>query len=98
MARTLGDLKIGILSLSVATARSAERRKAPRNRPGQGMALNVIGVPKTTDNDIFCSEDFWFRDRGRRSTTQCYWLGTAYSVGLRYPLRLRMRRPFWFGA
>jgi hypothetical protein len=27
---------------------------------------------------------------------QRYWLGASYSAGLRYPLRLRMRRPFWF--
>ena len=61
MAKTLGDLKIGIL-FSIGgdgTLRGAQKIAEEGTR--QGMALSVIGIPKTIDNDIsFIQKAFGF--------------------------------------
>jgi hypothetical protein len=46
--------------------------------------LGVVGIR--------CNSFIWL------GANQRYWLGASYSAGLRYPLRLQMRRPFWFCA
>jgi 6-phosphofructokinase 1 len=61
MARTLVDMKIGILFAigGDGTARGAQKIAEEATR--QGMALSVIGIPKTIDNDIsFVQTTFGF--------------------------------------
>ncbi len=61
MAKTLRDLKIGILFAigGDGTLRGAQKIAEEAGR--QGMALSVIGIPKTIDNDIsFVQKTFGF--------------------------------------
>jgi 6-phosphofructokinase 1 len=61
MVRTLADLKIGILFAigGDGTLRGAQKIAEEANR--QGMALSVIGIPKTIDNDVsFVQKTFGF--------------------------------------
>jgi 6-phosphofructokinase 1 len=61
MAKTLGNLKIGILFAigGDGTLRGAQAIAEEATR--QGMALSVIGIPKTIDNDIsFVQKTFGF--------------------------------------
>jgi 6-phosphofructokinase 1 len=52
MVQTLADLKIGILFAigGDGTLRGAQKIAEEANR--QGMALSVIGIPKTIDKDV----------------------------------------------
>ena len=61
MVKTLADLKIGILFAigGDGTLRGAQKIAEEANR--QGMALSVIGIPKTIDNDVcFVQKTFGF--------------------------------------
>jgi 6-phosphofructokinase 1 len=61
MARTLGDLEIGILFAigGDGTLRGAQKIAEEAGR--QGLPLSVIGIPKTIDNDIsFVQKTFGF--------------------------------------
>jgi len=61
MAKTLADLNIGILFAigGDGTLRGAQKISEEATR--QGMALSVIGIPKTIDNDVsFVQKTFGF--------------------------------------
>ena len=61
MVRTLADLKIGILFAigGDGTLRGAQKIAEEAGR--QGLALSVIGIPKTIDNDVsFVQKTFGF--------------------------------------
>jgi 6-phosphofructokinase 1 len=61
MVNTLADLKIGILFAigGDGTLRGAQKIAEEANR--QGMALSVVGIPKTIDNDVsFVQKTFGF--------------------------------------
>ena len=72
MVETLADLKIGILFAigGDGTLRGAQKIAEEASR--QGMALSVIGIPKTIDNDVsFIQKTFGFETavaEARRAT------------------------------
>jgi 6-phosphofructokinase 1 len=72
MARTLGDLKIGILFAIGGDGTFRGAQKIAEEATRQGMALSVIGIPKTIDNDVsFVQKTFGFEtavSEARRAT------------------------------
>ena len=61
MARTLEDMKIGILFAIGGDGTLRGAQKIAEEATRQGMALSVIGIPKTIDNDIsFVQKTFGF--------------------------------------
>jgi 6-phosphofructokinase 1 len=73
MVRTLADLKIGILFVigGDGTLRGAQKIAKEANR--QGMALGVIGIPKTIDNDVsFVQKTFGFETAGSEARRAIY--------------------------
>ena len=72
MVKTLADLKVGILFAigGDGTLRGAQKIAEEAGR--QGMALSVIGIPKTIDNDVsFVQKTFGFETavtEARRAT------------------------------
>ena len=61
MVRTLGELKIGILFAIGGDGTLRGAQKIAEEAIRQGMALSVIGIPKTIDNDIsFVQKTFGF--------------------------------------
>jgi 6-phosphofructokinase 1 len=61
MAKTLGDMKIGILFAIGGDGTLRGAQKIAEEAARQGMALSVIGIPKTIDNDIsFVQKTFGF--------------------------------------
>ena len=61
MARTLADLKVGILFAIGGDGTLRGAQKIAEEATRQGIALSVIGVPKTIDNDVsFVQTTFGF--------------------------------------
>ncbi len=61
MVKTLEDLKIGILFTIGGDGTLRGAQKIAEEAARQGMALSVIGIPKTIDNDIsFLQKTFGF--------------------------------------
>jgi 6-phosphofructokinase 1 len=61
MARTLRDMKIGILFAIGGDGTLRGAQKIAEESARQGIALSVIGIPKTIDNDIsFIQKTFGF--------------------------------------
>lgn len=61
MAKTLGDLRIGILFAIGGDGTLRGAQKIAEESTRQGMALSVIGIPKTIDNDVsFVQKTFGF--------------------------------------
>jgi 6-phosphofructokinase 1 len=61
MARTLADMKIGILFAIGGDGTLRGAQKIAEEAARQGIALSVIGIPKTIDNDIsFVQKTFGF--------------------------------------
>jgi 6-phosphofructokinase 1 len=61
MAKTLGHMKIGILFAIGGDGTLRGARKIAEEATRQGMALSVIGIPKTIDNDVsFVQKTFGF--------------------------------------
>lgn len=61
MAKTLVDLKIGILFAIGGDGTLRGAQKIAEEATRQGMALSVIGIPKTIDNDVcFVQKTFGF--------------------------------------
>ena len=61
MAKTLGDLKIGILFAIGGDGTLRGAQKIAEEAARQGIALSVIGIPKTIDNDVsFVQKTFGF--------------------------------------
>jgi len=72
MVRTLADLKVGILFAIGGDGTLKGARKISEEAARQGMALSVIGIPKTIDNDVsFVQTTFGFETavtESRRAT------------------------------
>jgi 6-phosphofructokinase 1 len=72
MARTLVDMKIGILFAIGGDGTFRGAQKIAEEAGRQGMALSVIGIPKTIDNDVsFVQTTFGFETavaEARRAT------------------------------
>jgi len=61
MARTLGDMKIGILFAIGGDGTLRGAQKIAEEAARQGIVLSIIGIPKTIDNDIsFVQKTFGF--------------------------------------
>jgi 6-phosphofructokinase 1 len=61
MAKTLGDMKVGILFAIGGDGTLRGAQKIAEEAARQGMALSVIGIPKTIDNDVcFVQKTFGF--------------------------------------
>jgi 6-phosphofructokinase 1 len=61
MAKTLGELKIGILFAIGGDGTLRGAQKIAEQATQQGMDLSVIGIPKTIDNDVcFVQKTFGF--------------------------------------
>jgi 6-phosphofructokinase 1 len=61
MVKTLGELKIGILFAIGGDGTLCGAQKIAEEATRQGMALSVIGIPKTIDNDVcFVQKTFGF--------------------------------------
>ncbi len=61
MARNLGEMKIGILFAIGGDGTLRGAQKIAEEATRQGIALSVIGIPKTIDNDIsFVQKTFGF--------------------------------------
>jgi 6-phosphofructokinase 1 len=61
MVRTLEDLKVGILFAIGGDGTLRGAQKIAEEAARQGMAISVIGIPKTIDNDIsFVQKTFGF--------------------------------------
>ncbi len=61
MARNLGEMKIGILFAIGGDGTLRGAQKIAEEAARQGIALSVIGIPKTIDNDIsFVQKTFGF--------------------------------------
>ena len=71
MAKTLADLKIGILFAIGGDGTLRGAAKIAEEATRQGLTLSVIGVPKTIDNDVsFIQKTFGFEtavDEARRA-------------------------------
>ena len=71
MAKTLADLKIGILFAIGGDGTLRGAAKIVEEASRQGLTLSVIGVPKTIDNDVsFIQKTFGFEtavDEARRA-------------------------------
>jgi 6-phosphofructokinase 1 len=72
MVKTLADLKVGILFAIGGDGTLKGARKISEEAARQGMALSVIGIPKTIDNDVsFVQTTFGFETavtEARRAT------------------------------
>jgi 6-phosphofructokinase 1 len=72
MARTLADLKVGILFAIGGDGTLRGAQKIAEEAARQGLALSVIGIPKTIDNDVsFVQKTFGFETavtEARRAT------------------------------
>jgi 6-phosphofructokinase 1 len=72
MAKTLADLKVGILFAIGGDGTLRGAQKVAEEAARQGMALSVIGIPKTIDNDVsFVQQTFGFETavtEARRAT------------------------------
>jgi 6-phosphofructokinase 1 len=72
MAKTLADLKVGILFAIGGDGTLRGAQKIAEEAARQGMALSVIGIPKTIDNDVsFVQQTFGFETavtEARRAT------------------------------
>ena len=61
MVRTLGELKVGILFAIGGDGTLRGARQIAEEALRQGMALSVVGIPKTIDNDVsFVQKTFGF--------------------------------------
>ncbi len=72
MVKTLADLKIGVLFALGGDGTLRGAQKIAEEATRQGMALSVIGIPKTIDNDVsFMQKTFGFETavtEARRAT------------------------------
>jgi 6-phosphofructokinase 1 len=72
MVKTLADLKVGILFAIGGDGTLHGAQKIAEEAAHQGMALSVIGIPKTIDNDVsFVQQTFGFETavtEARRAT------------------------------
>jgi 6-phosphofructokinase 1 len=72
MAKTLADLNVGILFAIGGDGTLRGAQKIAEEAARQGMALSVIGIPKTIDNDVsFVQQTFGFETavtEARRAT------------------------------
>ena len=102
-AMGIGGASAGLLVISLAMLGLAyirTRMKRPR-RGGAGVAAPHTSASLNAGSFSFRAAGIETPQYARRQPVcgeQRYWLGATCSEGLRYPLRLRMRRPFWFCA